>query len=120
MNGYQKGQCFYCSRKILIETGFLTLAMLITSFPILKRMGARNIDQIWNLVLSCKNCNRGEDGKFEKVPDVNFLKLLDKRNNYYVESPHPLRETILNQTGFLGLKEEISYKTCKELHNNEI
>lgn len=101
LNGYQKGQCFYCSRKILIETGFSNSCDVDHFFPhILKRMGARNIDQIWNLVLSCKNCNRGEDGKFEKVPDVKFLKLLDKRNNYYVESPHPLRETILNQTGF--------------------
>ena len=52
-----------------LETGFSNSAMLITSFHILKRMGARNIDQIWNLVLSCKNCNRGEDGKFEKVSD---------------------------------------------------
>ena len=35
--------------KILIETGFITLAMLITSFPTYLKECARNIDQIWIL-----------------------------------------------------------------------
>ena len=30
LNGYQKGQCFYCSRKIFIETGFNRLIAFFT------------------------------------------------------------------------------------------
>jgi hypothetical protein len=57
------------------------------------------VDQIWNLVLACRECNRGVGGKFEKIPDINYLYSLNKRNNYFIESHHPLRETIINQTG---------------------
>ena len=36
-----------------------------------------------------------------KIPDIKYLYALSKRNNYYIESHHPLRETIINQTGKL-------------------
>ena len=36
---------------------------------------------------------------FEKIPYVEYLYALNKRNNFYIESHHPLRETIINQTG---------------------
>ena len=49
--------------------------------------------------MSCKECNRGTLGKFDKITEVVFVENLNKRNNYYIESRHPLRETILNQTG---------------------
>jgi hypothetical protein len=68
----------------------------------LKNFNFRGVNQVWNLVLSCKTCNRGEGGKFERIPDISFLELLNKRNNFYVESHHPLRETIINQTGSTG------------------
>lgn len=59
-----------------------------------------NINGVWNLVLSCKSCNRGENGKFAKLADPDpYLKKLYDRNEYFIGSHHPLRETLINQTG---------------------
>ena len=54
---------------------------------------------VWNLVLACKNCNRGENGKFARVPTVELLGRLHKRNEYFINSHLPLRETLIQQTG---------------------
>ena len=58
-----------------------------------------NLNGVWNLVLACPNCNRGANGKFAKVPSVKYLERLHKRNEFLISSHHPLRETIINQTG---------------------
>ena len=58
-----------------------------------------NLDGIWNLVLSCKDCNRGPNGKFALIPDKLLLYRLEERNDWLIFSHHPLRETIINQTG---------------------
>jgi len=58
-----------------------------------------NLDGIWNLVLSCENCNRGSNGKFSKIPIRKYLIYLADRNNWLIKSHHPLRETIIKQTG---------------------
>ncbi len=101
LNGYQKGKCFYCHKPIQILQGFENSCDVDHFFPhLLKdKPGTRNLDQVWNLVLSCRDCNRGPAGKFGKIPDIKYLNHLFKRNNYFIESHHPLRETILNQTG---------------------
>lgn len=102
LNGYQKGKCFYCYKNISIEQGNENSCDVDHFFPhILKNYGVYEVDQIWNLVLTCKECNRGTGGKFEKIPDIQYLYALNKRNNFYIESHHPLRETIINQTGKL-------------------
>jgi hypothetical protein len=56
-------------------------------------------DGVWNLVLACAPCNRGHRGKFTGVPSANLVARLHERNNWLVESHHPLRETIMLQTG---------------------
>jgi len=58
-----------------------------------------NLNGIWNLVLTCKHCNRGEDGKSAKVPAVKYLERLHARNEFLINSHHPLRETLIHQTG---------------------
>ena len=58
-----------------------------------------NLNGVWNLVLSCKECNRGEDGKFASIPELYLLKRLWTRNEFFIKSHHPLRETLKNQTG---------------------
>ena len=58
-----------------------------------------NLNGVWNLVLACPNCNRGTNGKFAKVPEIKYLERLHKRNEFLISSHHPLRETIINQTG---------------------
>jgi 5-methylcytosine-specific restriction endonuclease McrA len=101
LNGYQKGKCFYCFDEISINEKDGDLADVDHFFPHkLKQFKViKNIDGIWNLVLACKNCNRGQKGKFERIPEINYLERLNTRNNFLISSHHPLKETLLSQTG---------------------
>ena len=58
-----------------------------------------NLDGVWNLVLSCQSCNRGVSGKFDRIPSLKLLERLHTRNEFLIGSHHPLRETLINQTG---------------------
>ena len=58
-----------------------------------------NLNGVWNLVLACPDCNRGSDGKFAKAPAMKYVQRLHKRNEFLISSHHPLRETIMDQTG---------------------
>lgn len=58
-----------------------------------------NLNGVWNLVLACPDCNRGSDGKFAKAPAIKYLERLHKRNEFLISSHHPLRKTIMEQTG---------------------
>lgn len=99
LNGYQRGKCFYCGCGITIDKP--VTADVDHFFPHALKLagGFDEVDQIWNLVLSCRSCNRGQDGKFMSVPHENFVKRLHLRNEYYIESHHPLRGTLISQTG---------------------
>ena len=101
LNGYQKGKCFFCFGDISVESGADDLADVDHFFPhALKPYGMGElIDGIWNLVLACRTCNRGEKGKFARVPTIRFLERLHKRNDFFIDSNHPLRETLMKQTG---------------------
>jgi len=99
LNGYQKGRCFYCYADISIDPKDENLADVDHFFPWILRDVVPNTNGIWNLVLACKDCNRGENGKFEKLPTLDLLKRLDKRNEYLINSHLPLRETLIQQTG---------------------
>lgn len=101
LNGYQKGRCFYSFKRISIDSGSPDCADVDHFFPhVLKTDRViPNIDGVWNLVLSSQGCNRGEGGKFAKVPSLKLLARLHKRNEYLITSHHPLRETLLRQTG---------------------
>jgi hypothetical protein len=99
LSGYQKGHCFYC---------FNPFSLLDPSPPdvdhffphSLKTVGlGKTIDGVWNLVLACRRCNRGVAGKSDRVPSLKLLERLSKRNNFLIESHHPLRETLILQTG---------------------
>ena len=101
LNGYQQGLCFYCSGPISL-TDPVTLADVDHFFPhILKQADFGPIvDGVWNLVLACQSCNRGVDGKFDRLPTERLLQRLHSRNEYLIGSNHPLRETLIAQTGF--------------------
>ncbi|MBK1781597.1 hypothetical protein JHL22_10235 [Advenella sp. WQ 585] len=99
LNGYQKGHCFYCHDSISVEPSSPNLADVDHFFPWMLRDIVNNIDGVWNLVLACAECNRGADGKFAKVPSVKLLSRLHKRNEYFINSHLPLRETLILQTG---------------------
>jgi len=117
INGYQKGKCFYCFTDISIISGSDKLADVDHFFP--RKLSYYNIvhpiDGVWNLVLSCQTCNRGEQGKFDKLPQLRFLERLHNRNEFYINSHHPLRETLMQQTG-KSLKTRITFLR----HNYEI
>jgi len=104
LNGYQKGKCFFCFKDIIIDdSNAYHLADVDHFFPhsLITRTAnhALNVNGVWNLVLSCRECNRGTNGKFDLVPSLPFLEKLHKRNEWFIESHHPLRETIIRQTG---------------------
>lgn len=99
LNGYQKGRCFYCYSPISVSSQDDNLADVDHFLPWMLNDSLSNVNGVWNLVLACKDCNRGEGGKFTKVPSIDFLKRLHKRNEYFINSHLPLRETLIQQTG---------------------
>lgn len=101
LNGYQRGKCLYCFDEISLESGSEKLADVDHFFPHKLKLTAEfpNLDGVWNLALSCQACNRGEAGKFDRIPSPTLLKRLHKRNEYLITSHHPLRETLIRQTG---------------------
>ncbi|MBT6672208.1 MAG: HNH endonuclease [Lentimicrobiaceae bacterium] len=100
LNGYQKGKCFYCFDNIYLDDKVHENPDVDHFFPhTLKQYGFVGIDGIWNLVLSCQSCNRGLGGKFDSVPKEHLLKRLHTRNEHLISSHHPLRETLILQTG---------------------
>lgn len=121
LNGYQKGKCFYCFNDISLDSNDDKLCDVDHFYPhILKQnLEQLNLDGVWNLVLSCNTCNRGIDGKFAKVPSIKYLNRLHKRNEFLIHSHHPLRETLMAQTGdtesnrvnFLGRIDKIAINT---------
>jgi len=101
LNGYQKGKCFYCFTDIYIDVSSSLYPDVDHFFPhTLKQQGFSGIiDGIWNLVLSCQKCNRGAGGKFDRIPTIRLLERLHRRNEFLISSHHPLRETLIQQTG---------------------
>lgn len=101
LNGYQKGKCFYCFSDITVDKHSEYLCDVDHFIPhtLQITMPQVNFDGVWNLVLACPRCNRGEDGKFARVPDIKYLNRLFKRNEFLICSHHPLRETLMRQTG---------------------
>jgi 5-methylcytosine-specific restriction endonuclease McrA len=102
LDGYQKGKCFYCFREISIVPTSLNLADVDHFFPhtlLVRGNVDENLNGVWNLVLACQQCNRGEKGKSARVPKPKYLERLHRRNNYLIESHHPLQDTLRYQTG---------------------
>jgi hypothetical protein len=100
LNGYQKGKCFYSFQDISVVCGSPQLCEVDHFLPHLNiaihnDFGA-NINGVWNLVLAEKEVNRN---KSSRIPEKRFLQRLFNRNEFYIESKHPLAETIVNQTG---------------------
>jgi CRISPR/Cas system Type II protein with McrA/HNH and RuvC-like nuclease domain len=116
LNGYQKGKCFYCFRDISITKGDDALADVDHFFPHTLKACAEGkpIDGVANLVLACQSCNRGAGGKFDKLPSLPLLERLHARNEYLVDSHHPLRETLILQT---GLREQERVRFLQEAYD---
>lgn len=105
LNGYQKGKCFYTNKYISIEEGNQNLCGVDHLLPHinkeLQHRNGANINGVWNLVLADSSINREKNAR---VPEIKYLEKLYLRNEFYIESKHPLAETIFNQTGENAVK----------------
>lgn len=104
LNGYQKGRCFYCFQELRMDAEDGEAAEVDHFLPhtlaqhLPGTLGGM-IDGVWNLVVACADCNRGPGGKFDRLPSVSLLERLSHRNEWLIASHHPLRETLMGQTG---------------------
>lgn len=115
LNGYQKGRCFYCFTEISIDSG-VDLVDVDHFFPwVLRSELGRSLDGVWNLVLACPTCNRGSAGKFDLVPTRDLLERLHRRNEFLIGSHHPLRETLMAQTGGAAADRVTFLQDCYDL-----
>lgn len=100
LNGYQKGKCFYSFQDISINRTASQICEVDHFLPHLNKLqhssAGANINGVWNLVLADPAVNRH---KRARIPEKRFLSRLHNRNEFYIESKHPLAETIINQTG---------------------
>ncbi len=102
LNGYQKGKCFFCFDYISVLSKSPNLAHVDHFFPHMLSNDESfkgYVDGVWNLVLACQKCNNGPNGKFAKLPTINLLARLYKRNEFFCSSHHPLNETVRNLIG---------------------
>jgi hypothetical protein len=100
LNGYQKGKCFYSFQDISINKNDVNTCAVDHFLPHVNKqehaMLGANINGVWNLVLADRTIN---NEKHARIPEKRFLERLYNRNEFYIESKHPLAETIINQTG---------------------
>ncbi len=101
LDGYQEGKCFYCFAPISVVAHDPLLADVDHFIPwiLMSRGFPPILDGLWNLVLACPLCNRGENGKFEQMPAFRFVQRLHKRNEWLIQSHKPLRETLFKLAG---------------------
>lgn len=99
LNGYQKGICFYCPAQIQLEGEEVCDIDHFFPFSLQKNLRTLNLNGVWNLVLASRDCNRGPRGKFSLLPNRLYLEKLYARNEYLISSHHPLRESLIAQTG---------------------
>lgn len=102
LNGYQKGKCFYSFKDISINCKEEDLCNVDHFLPHKNKREHFNLDGtdingVWNLVLADPKTNKND--KKALIPKEKYLMRLYNRNEFYIESKHPLAETIINQTG---------------------
>ena len=128
LNGYQKGKCFYCFTDITINSNSEMFCDVDHFFPhvllqaqeLQRALPQINLDGVWNLVLACPKCNRGTEGKFSHVPATKYLQRIYKRNEFLISSHHPLRETLMQQTGDTEINREAFLKKVYFLAINSL
>ena len=109
--GYQEGRCFYCRKKLSLNRSHKKDACEVDHFFPKYLFGRfrkeifQELNLVWNLVCACNDCN-GSSQKGKRLADLKFLKKLKIRNDLYAETPHPLSQYIMEQTGKTRKKRE--------------
>lgn len=126
LNGYQKGKCFYCNQHIDIASNKEATCQVdhfLPHFLMHKSRYDLQLDEIWNLVLACKQCN-GFSEKGGRLPAKEFLAKLARRNEYLIESNLPIKETIIDQCGKTPIARENflnkRYVACIDISNTKV
>jgi len=96
LNGYQDGRCAYCD--VHMRRGVMPPQVEHVLPFVLKARGwhSYDVDQLWNLVLACRDCNAAKSGR---APHADWMPWLVTRNEDLIASRHPLRDTLIKQTG---------------------
>jgi len=124
LNGYQRGKCFYCKRQVHIEdwSDRKERGEVDHVFP-KKLQGKRyfdfDLDQIWNLVLSCNDCN-SMSNKGDKYPNEIIVEELYWRNEKLLKSMPPLRESITVRTGKTSSTRKDFLQSCYNEAHREL
>lgn len=85
LEGYQQGRCFYCGEPLFdIEVDH------VISYNALRH------NEIWNLVLAHSFCNQN---KSDNNPSLSYVKNLIKRNENFIASSHPIKNTLVRLLG---------------------
>jgi hypothetical protein len=92
LNGYQRGKCFYCGED-LYE---IAVDHLIPYQALMH-------NEIWNLVLAHNFCN---EQKSDNLPPKIYINDLIKRNEFFIKSDHPIKNTLIKQLGKTALRRE--------------
>lgn len=109
---YQKGMCFYCGEKLELkavngDSRFPDVDHFLPHVALVRELPEINPDGVWNLVISCLQCNRGSKGKFDQIPADNFFEKLTRRNVFMAEEhSHSLKYSVLKSLG-VSRKEQI-------------
>lgn len=83
--GYQHGKCFYCGEELYdIEVDH------VIPYKALRH------NQLWNLVLAHSFCNQN---KSDNVTPIHYIENVIKRNEFFIDSSHPLKNTLIRQLG---------------------
>jgi hypothetical protein len=103
---YQKDQCFYCNKIMNTSSSkdeddfpdvdhFVPLSFISR----IQLLGA-NANGVWNIVIACKECNRGGAGKFQAPADKQYFEKLLYRNLLFTEEhKHSLKNSVLISLG---------------------
>jgi hypothetical protein len=99
---YQKGRCFYCNKEInqnasVCDHDFPDVDHVFPFSSLIRRnIRPLRSNGIWNLVIACQECNRGNSGKFDSPPSPKYFQKLLTRNILFTEEHrHSLKNSIL-------------------------
>jgi 5-methylcytosine-specific restriction endonuclease McrA len=97
LSGYQDGRCAYCGEEFTdIGNKRVAVDHVLPFVLITRGWPGPDLHQIWNFVLACFGCN---SAKSDRPPDPAWMPWLERRNDYFIASHHPLRETLIKQLG---------------------
>lgn len=96
LSGYQDGRCAYCEEPMLLRGLGQEVVEHVLPWRLDDQWEGADLDAVWNLVLSCQPCNGAKHGR---APSERWMPWLERRNNHLIASHHPLRETLMAQTG---------------------